>query len=256
MWVHCCCLQTHQKRASDPITDGCEPPCGCWELNPGPLEEQSVLLTTEPSRQPPIHKSLILSVLSSGPKPHLTSGAVAWIIPLTYTVMVDAQYAPLGHTASFWITWATTTESQCLYSMNSLPKHEPALSKSEFAPPLREPFRCSYKFCWDAFHVGLGRVWWSSKSLWAEENAQARETAASPEAVSQPPKAHDGKTGSLDFVQILKWKITSAWPVWCLSNIASFSFPFCQPAMAPDPGSWESSGEGSALVLWLPGWGF
>jgi hypothetical protein len=43
---------THQKRASDPITDGCEPPCGCWELNSGPLEEQSVLLTTEPSIQP------------------------------------------------------------------------------------------------------------------------------------------------------------------------------------------------------------
>ena len=31
---------------SDPIADGCEPPCGCWELNSGPLEEQSVLLTT------------------------------------------------------------------------------------------------------------------------------------------------------------------------------------------------------------------
>jgi len=44
--------QTHQKRASDPITDGCEPPCGCWELNSGPLEEQSMLLTTEPSLQP------------------------------------------------------------------------------------------------------------------------------------------------------------------------------------------------------------
>ena len=27
-------------------------PCGCWELNPGPLEEQPVLLTTEPSLQP------------------------------------------------------------------------------------------------------------------------------------------------------------------------------------------------------------
>jgi hypothetical protein len=52
MWVHCCCLQTHQKRASDPITDGCEPPCGCWELNSGPLEEQSVLLTSESSLQP------------------------------------------------------------------------------------------------------------------------------------------------------------------------------------------------------------
>jgi hypothetical protein len=49
---HCHCLQTHQKRPSDPITDGCEPPCGCWDLNSGPLEEQSVLLTTEPSLQP------------------------------------------------------------------------------------------------------------------------------------------------------------------------------------------------------------
>jgi hypothetical protein len=43
---------THQKRAPDPITDGCEPPCGCWELNSEPIEEQSVLLTAEPSLQP------------------------------------------------------------------------------------------------------------------------------------------------------------------------------------------------------------
>jgi len=55
MRVHCSCLQTHQKRASDPITDGYEPPCGCWELNSGPLEEQLVLLTTEPSGQPLEH---------------------------------------------------------------------------------------------------------------------------------------------------------------------------------------------------------
>ena len=47
----CSCLQTHQKRASDPITDGYESPCGCWELNSGPSEEQSVLLTAEPSLQ-------------------------------------------------------------------------------------------------------------------------------------------------------------------------------------------------------------
>jgi hypothetical protein len=44
----------HQKMASDPITDGCELPCGCWELNSVPLEEQSVLLTTDPSLQPHI----------------------------------------------------------------------------------------------------------------------------------------------------------------------------------------------------------
>ena len=35
--------------ASDPITYGCEPPGICWELKSGPLEERSVLLTTEPS---------------------------------------------------------------------------------------------------------------------------------------------------------------------------------------------------------------
>jgi hypothetical protein len=50
--VHCSCLQTHEKRSSDLITDGCEPPCGCWDLNSGPSEEQSVLLTAESSPQP------------------------------------------------------------------------------------------------------------------------------------------------------------------------------------------------------------
>jgi hypothetical protein len=49
--VHHCSLQTHQRRTSDPITDGCEPPCGCWDSEP--LEEQSVLLTAEPFLQPP-----------------------------------------------------------------------------------------------------------------------------------------------------------------------------------------------------------
>jgi hypothetical protein len=36
---------------SDLITDGCEPACGCWALNSGLLEEQLMLLTTEPSLQ-------------------------------------------------------------------------------------------------------------------------------------------------------------------------------------------------------------
>ena len=45
-------LNTHQERVPDPITDGCEPPCGCWELNAGLLEEQPVLLSAEPSLQP------------------------------------------------------------------------------------------------------------------------------------------------------------------------------------------------------------
>jgi hypothetical protein len=61
--VHCSCLQTHQK-LSDPITVGCEPPCGCWELNSGPLEEQSVLLPTEPSLQS--RKKLLIDNLVNG----------------------------------------------------------------------------------------------------------------------------------------------------------------------------------------------
>ena len=47
------CTPTCQKRASDPITDGGEPPCGYWELNSGPLEEHSMLLAAEPALQPP-----------------------------------------------------------------------------------------------------------------------------------------------------------------------------------------------------------
>lgn len=34
------------------VADSCEPPCGCWEAKPGPLEGQSVLLTAEPNLQP------------------------------------------------------------------------------------------------------------------------------------------------------------------------------------------------------------
>ena len=46
------CTPVCQKRALDPITDGCEPPYGCRELNSGPLQKQAVVLTTEPSLQP------------------------------------------------------------------------------------------------------------------------------------------------------------------------------------------------------------
>ena len=52
-----------QKRAPDLITDGCEPPCGCWELNSGPLEEQAMLLTTEPSLQPHVVRFILRSLI-------------------------------------------------------------------------------------------------------------------------------------------------------------------------------------------------
>ena len=42
------------RKAPGLITNGCEPPCGCWELNSGPPEEQLVLFPSEPSLQLPI----------------------------------------------------------------------------------------------------------------------------------------------------------------------------------------------------------
>ena len=59
------CLQTLQKMASDFVMDGCEPPCGCWDLNSGPLEEQSALLTAEPSHQPRLWTFKILKLLKT-----------------------------------------------------------------------------------------------------------------------------------------------------------------------------------------------
>lgn len=48
------CGPLNQKRASDPTRDGCQPPCSCWGLNSGALEEQPVLSTSESSLLYPV----------------------------------------------------------------------------------------------------------------------------------------------------------------------------------------------------------
>jgi hypothetical protein len=54
----------HTRRGHQiPITDGCEPPCGRWEVNSGPLEEYSVLLTTEKSLELPKNQFLVFFVI-------------------------------------------------------------------------------------------------------------------------------------------------------------------------------------------------
>jgi hypothetical protein len=53
MYMSTLLLSSDSRREyQNPLTDGCESPCGCWDLNSGPLEEQSVLLTAEPFLQP------------------------------------------------------------------------------------------------------------------------------------------------------------------------------------------------------------
>ena len=56
------CLCEGVRSPGTGVTDRCEVPCGCWELNPGSLQEQPVLLTAEPSLQP-LYKHLNIGVL-------------------------------------------------------------------------------------------------------------------------------------------------------------------------------------------------
>jgi hypothetical protein len=58
MYVSILSLSLDRRRHQVPLQHGCEPPCGCSELNSGPLEEQSVLLTLSH-----LSRSLTLSIL-------------------------------------------------------------------------------------------------------------------------------------------------------------------------------------------------
>lgn len=56
------CLQETEEGIRFPgtgVTEGFEPLCGYWELNPGPLQEQPVLSTAEP---PPLQPLLLDSL--------------------------------------------------------------------------------------------------------------------------------------------------------------------------------------------------
>lgn len=46
------CLCVSVGSTGTAVTDSCELPRGCWELNTCPLEEQTALLTAEPSPAP------------------------------------------------------------------------------------------------------------------------------------------------------------------------------------------------------------
>jgi hypothetical protein len=58
IYIYTIAVFRHARRGCH--MDGCELPCGCWDLNSGPLEEQSVLLPAEPSLQP---QSVVLKFL-------------------------------------------------------------------------------------------------------------------------------------------------------------------------------------------------
>lgn len=51
VYIPCACLVPGEGR-DNRMKDGCDPPCWCWESNPGSLEEHQVLLTNEPTLYP------------------------------------------------------------------------------------------------------------------------------------------------------------------------------------------------------------
>ena len=53
----------HTRRGHEISLHDCKPPCGCWDLNSGPPEEQLVLLTVEPSLQPQFTTSTAIHYL-------------------------------------------------------------------------------------------------------------------------------------------------------------------------------------------------
>jgi hypothetical protein len=55
--VHVCLCEGVRSPGTG-VRNNCELSCGCWELYPGPLEEQPVFLTAEPSLQPLNHFSI------------------------------------------------------------------------------------------------------------------------------------------------------------------------------------------------------
>lgn len=56
-----CLVSSEGMRSSATgVSDGCEPPCGCWGPNPGPLQEQQATLNHDPLSSPSHRSSLKL----------------------------------------------------------------------------------------------------------------------------------------------------------------------------------------------------
>ena len=97
----------------------CEPSCGCWELNSGPLVEQSVLLTSEPSLQPLIYYILPIYVVEYNYKVCyfcLCCGTFILMmqtcIALLYVNSVKCYFACLKHLIFLIQSWTANSKTE------------------------------------------------------------------------------------------------------------------------------------------------
>lgn len=93
------------------LTDGSESPCGCWEANPGLLQEQQVLLTSEPSLQPPKSMFLYSHLNIMGFLTHVHSHVVLHTVSCTIIISILNLYLRVcvsvleratGHAQMLW----------------------------------------------------------------------------------------------------------------------------------------------------------
>ncbi|EDL22931.1 mCG147783 [Mus musculus] len=80
------------ERLSDPLeqelTNNWGLPCGCWELNPSPLEEQPVLITAGPSLQPLRINSYAIKVVPD---------SSMWVSQAGGVILLGESSVPDGH---------------------------------------------------------------------------------------------------------------------------------------------------------------
>jgi hypothetical protein len=131
---NCSCLQTPQKRASDLITYGFEPPCSCWDLNSGPPEEQSVFLPAEPSLQPQkdiswIGNSLQVDSKQSWGGLHVSEGQVlqglsAHKINVVVMWCHSGPWTAVIFRSSYSWKWRARERARWLRALDGLPKSQ------------------------------------------------------------------------------------------------------------------------------------
>ncbi|GAB1297090.1 Exocyst complex component 7 [Apodemus speciosus] len=140
---------TYQKRASDPITDGCEPPCGCWNLNSGPLEERKLLfergkeslesefrsLMTRHSKV--VSPVLILDLISGDDELEVQEDVVLEHLPesvLRDVVRISRWLVEYGRNQDFMNVYYQIRSSQLDRSIKGLKEHFRKSSSSSGVP--------------------------------------------------------------------------------------------------------------------------
>ena len=122
MCVHCHSLQTQDKRMSDPKRNSCDPPCGCWELNSEPLEEQSVLPPAKPYFQPnSFFKKIYFIHLCYTPRDkyfclHICTYMLHMLFIHTETYTAHIHTTSLIHIQTYTVHTAHTHESAHIYT--------------------------------------------------------------------------------------------------------------------------------------------